>query len=160
MAIAVIGLVALMQGKSEAAIAACDRVIALAPEEPDPFVRCAALGHCCAIFSVCGAFDRLEDLERQAMKLAEQLDNRYLLTHLSNSNTAGIHVTDPDGAVAYLQRVYALNNEIGMYSINTIHRDVPRASRASLGRQCRRGALGDASPSTWPSTTRPATSIR
>ena len=112
-ATAVMGLGAMMQGQTEAAIAACDRVIAMYPEEPDDFVRAMVLAQITAVLAICGAFDRLDTVTREAASLAEQLGNHYLLATAANGLAPIIHITDPDRAGDYLLRGYELNVENG-----------------------------------------------
>jgi hypothetical protein len=113
LAISVTSLVAMMQGRTEEAIAGCDRLITLAPDEADPFIRGVALGQALAVLATCGAIDRIEDLRRDVAALAEELDNEYLRTTLSSSMAPIIHVVDPDGAGEFLRRAYELNGAIG-----------------------------------------------
>ena len=77
-ALSVMGMSAVLQGNTEAALADCDRLIPLAADEPDAFTRAMGLGTCYAVLGLCGAFDRLADLEHEVTELVEQLDNRYL----------------------------------------------------------------------------------
>ena len=69
---------AMMQGQTEAAIAGCDQVRALASDEPELFTRAWALSSSIAVLAICGAFDRLDAVRRDLTALAEQLDNRYV----------------------------------------------------------------------------------
>ena len=108
-AIASMNLREVMLGRSEDAIAGCDRVLVLAAEEPDRFIRLFVLSQCVAVFAVSGATDRLEALDQDLTRLAEQLDNRYLEAGIANSMAPIIHVTDPDRAGAFLRRSYELN---------------------------------------------------
>jgi tetratricopeptide (TPR) repeat protein len=110
---AVMGLGAMMQGQTEAAIAHCDRVIAMYPDEPDDYVRATAFAQISAVLAICGAFDRLDIVTREAASLAEQLGNHYLLATTASSQVPIIHITDPDRAGEYLLRSYQLNVEIG-----------------------------------------------
>ena len=71
----------MMRGQTEAAVAACDRVIAMRADEPDDYVRAIVLGQITATLAICGAFDRLDLVTREAASLAEQLDNHYLLAN-------------------------------------------------------------------------------
>src|SRR5207244_10491460 len=112
-ATAVMGLGAMMQGQTEPAIAHCDRVIAMYPDEPDDYVRATAFAQLTAVLAICGAFDRLDIVTREAASLAEQLGNHYLLATTASSQVPIIHIADPDRAGEYLLRSYQLNVEIG-----------------------------------------------
>jgi predicted ATPase len=112
-------LVSLMQGGTEEAIAGCDRVIALAPGEPDLFIRGVALANTLAVFATCGAVDRIEDLRTDVSALAEELDNDLLRTTLSSSLAPIIHMVDPDGAGEYLRRAYELDGAIGFNALQS-----------------------------------------
>jgi predicted ATPase len=118
-AIAVMGMSALMQGKTEVALDYCGRLIPLAADEPDPFTRAQVLGTCYSILGLCGAFDRLADLEQEVTELVDQLDNRYLDASTASS-IAGpvVHVTDPERARERLERSYALNDQMGNHGSN------------------------------------------
>ena len=118
-AIAAMSIAALMQGRTEAAIAGCDRIATLAADESDLFIRANALSSCIALLAISGAFDRLDSLHRDLTALAEQLDNRYLQANIAASLAPIIDVTDPDRAGEYLLRAYELNAEIGNYHMNS-----------------------------------------
>ncbi|HEX4865808.1 MAG TPA: adenylate/guanylate cyclase domain-containing protein, partial [Acidimicrobiales bacterium] len=62
LAMAVMALVAMMRGETEAALARVERTLKLAADEPDLFERCHALSTCCSVLAVCGAVDQLDDL--------------------------------------------------------------------------------------------------
>ena len=126
-ATAVLGLGAMMQGRTEAALAACDRVIAMSSDEPDDYVRATVLAQICAVLAICGGFDRLDVVTREAALLAEQLGNHYLLATSASALAPIIHITDPDGAGEYLLRAYELNAEIRNDARQLHERDVPRA---------------------------------
>jgi len=111
-AMTVVNLGAMMQGRTEAAIAGCERVLELAEGEP-AFIRAFALSTSIAVLAICGAFDRLDELQRDLEALAEQLDNGYIRANSMTLMAPIIHVIDPDGARAYLVRACALNEELG-----------------------------------------------
>ncbi|MDQ6855309.1 MAG: adenylate/guanylate cyclase domain-containing protein, partial [Actinomycetota bacterium] len=111
-AMTVMSLGAMMQGRTEDAIAGCDQVQALAADEPEPFIRAWSLSSSIAVLGICGAFDHLDALRRDLTALVEQLDNRYLQAANATSLAPIIHVTDPDGAREYLLRACALNDEM------------------------------------------------
>jgi predicted ATPase len=115
-AIAATSLVTMMQGRTEEAIAGCDRLIALAPGEYDRFIRGVALTHTLAVLATCGAIDRIEDVRTDASALAEELDNEYLRTSLSASMAPIIHVVDPQHAREFLLRGYELHGAIGNHN--------------------------------------------
>jgi predicted ATPase len=117
-ATAVISIGDMMRGQTEAAVAACDRVIAMRAEEPDDYVRATVLSQIIATLAICGAFDRLELVTREASALAEKLDNHYLLANTSNGLAPIIHITDPDRAREYLLRGYELNLQSGNRQLN------------------------------------------
>jgi hypothetical protein len=109
-AISVTSLFRMMLGRTEEAIAGCDRVMALGPTEPDAFVRGVALVNTLAVLATCGVVDRLEALRTTVAALADELDNEYLRISLSTSMAPIIHVVDPDGAGEFLRRAYELYN--------------------------------------------------
>jgi predicted ATPase/class 3 adenylate cyclase len=111
-AMTVMNLGAMMQGRTEAAIAGCEQVLELASEEP-AFIHAFVLSTSIAVLAICRAFDRLDALQRDLEVLAEQLDNRYLQASSSTSMAPIIHMIDPDGAREYLLRACALNEEMG-----------------------------------------------
>jgi hypothetical protein len=111
-AITVTNLGAMMQGRTEEAIAGCDRVIALAPAEPDPFVRGAALANALALLATCGAIDRIEEVRTNVSALAEELDNEYLRTTLFTAMAPIIHMVDPENAGEFLLRGYEENETV------------------------------------------------
>jgi predicted ATPase/class 3 adenylate cyclase len=115
-ALSVMNLGTLMQGRTEEAIAGCDRVIALAPDEPDRFIRSVALGQCLAVLTTCGALDRLEYLQSDVGALAEDLDNQYLRTTVWSEMAPIIHLTDPDHAGEFLRKAYRENKAIGNFA--------------------------------------------
>ena len=98
-AMTVMNLGAMMQGRTEAAIAGCEQVLELAAEEP-AFIRASCSSTTIAVLAICRAFDRLDALERELDALAEQLDNGYIRREQSNSMAPIIHMTDPDGPVS------------------------------------------------------------
>jgi predicted ATPase len=112
-ATAVMALGAMMQGHSEAAVAYCDRVVAMFPEEPNDYIRATVYAQITAVLAICGAFDLLEPVTQQAALLADQLGNTYLRATAASGLAPIIHIIDPDGAGAYLLRAYDLNLEIG-----------------------------------------------
>ncbi len=118
-AMAVIGLGAMMQGRGEEAIVGCDQVLASVGDEPDPFIRAWALSTCIAVLGICGAFDRLEELQRELAALGDQLDNGYIQANSLSLMAPIIHVIDPDGAREYLLRACALNEELGNAHANS-----------------------------------------
>ena len=107
-AVAVLGLLAVMQGARDTAVACCDRVVSLADDEPDLFVRCQALVNCYAVLATCGEVERLDQLEHDVRGLLEQLDNPYLEANAAGALAPIVHVTDPDGAGERLRRIVAL----------------------------------------------------
>ena len=118
-AIAVAALVAMMQGETDAAIAKVERALALAPDEPDLFVRTQALSTCCSVLAVCGALDRLDNLRRDLTELAGQLGNRFLQMQILNSIAPIVHIIDPDRAAEFLLRAYELNEEMNHQPLNS-----------------------------------------
>jgi hypothetical protein len=113
MAISTLSGNALMQGSTEAAIAGCDRVIALAAGEPDRFIRGQVLMSSYAFLATSRAFDRLDDLLRDLRELTDELDNAFLRAQVANAMAPIIHLTDPAGAGEYLRRGHELNAGIG-----------------------------------------------
>jgi predicted ATPase len=105
-AISVLSLSAMMQGRAEEAIAGCGRVIALADREPNPFFRGVALSICLAVLATCGVLDGLESLRRDITLLAEELDNQYLRSMNWAAMAPILHVTDPDHAGEFLLQAY------------------------------------------------------
>jgi predicted ATPase len=101
-AVSVLSLSAMMQGRAEDAIAGCGRTIALADREPNPFFRGVALSICLAVRATCGVVDGLDDLRRDITLLAEELDNLYLRSMSWAAMAPIIHVTDPDHAREFL----------------------------------------------------------
>jgi hypothetical protein len=112
-ALSVVSLGNVMQGQTEEAIAECDRLIALAPTEPEPFVRGVALGNALAVYATCGVIDRVEDLRTDMAALAEELDNEYLRATLFSNIAPIIHLVDPEHAGVFLLRGYEQNEAIG-----------------------------------------------
>jgi hypothetical protein len=102
-----------MQGRTEEAIAGCDRLIALAATEPDRFIRAVALGHGLAVLATCGALDRLEELQAEVITLGEELHNQYLRNTVASGLAPIIHVTDPDGAGEFLRTAYEQAEAVG-----------------------------------------------
>jgi hypothetical protein len=113
LATSVINLGALMQGRTGEAIAGCDRLIALARGESDPFIRGVALVYCLAVVATCGAIDRVEGLRADAAAVVEELDNEYLRTTLSGAIAPIIHVVDPAQAGEFLLRAYERSDALG-----------------------------------------------
>jgi hypothetical protein len=91
----------------------------VAADEPERFIRAWALTSSLAVFAICGAFDRLDALQRDLTALAEQLDNRYIQGTVATSLAPIIHMTDPEGARQYLLRACALNEEMGNAHANS-----------------------------------------
>lgn len=118
-ALTVVALVAMMRGETEAAIASVERVLALAADEHDTFVRVQGLSTCFSVLAVCGAFGRLDELLREWTPLVEQLGNRFLQMQISNSTAPIVHLTDPDGAGEFLLRAYELNDEMNHQALNS-----------------------------------------
>ncbi|MEO5840650.1 MAG: adenylate/guanylate cyclase domain-containing protein [Acidimicrobiales bacterium] len=118
-AISVASTVELMRGQSDAAIAHCERVVALAAEEPDLYIRAHALGQCHTVLSLCGGLNRLPDLERDVMDLVERLGNRTLLAMITLSLALATSPTDPARAGELLLQAYALNEEYGANIVNS-----------------------------------------
>jgi hypothetical protein len=52
------------------------------------------------------------------VQLAETLDNRFLLANVCSARMSGIHLTEPDGGGAYLQRAHAVYDNLGMHASN------------------------------------------
>jgi predicted ATPase/class 3 adenylate cyclase len=117
-ALAVSAIVDLYQGRTDAAIAGAEHVVALSGDEPDLFVRANALGVCCSICDTGGAHDRAVEIERTMMSLAETLDNRFTWAIVSVCRVSGIHMTEPDGGAEYLRRALAMNDEVGLHQSN------------------------------------------
>jgi predicted ATPase len=105
-AISMLSLSAMMQGRAEEAIGGCGRAIALADDEPDRFVRGVALSSCHAVLATCGVLDGLDGLGRDVTSLAEELDNQYLRSMIGSGMAPIIHVTDPEHAGEFLLRAY------------------------------------------------------
>jgi hypothetical protein len=112
-AMMVMNLGAMMQGRGEAAISGCDRALALLADEPDAFIRSWALSTCIAVLGICGEFERLDALQRELTALGDRLDNGYIQANSVTLMAPIIHVIDPDGARAYLLRAVALNDQLG-----------------------------------------------
>jgi len=117
-AIASMSVGAMMQGRHDAAIAGCRRLITLAADEPDLFIRCHALSGVYSVLAICRAFDDLDAIKRDVTRLVEQLDNRYLEASSATSFASIIHLTDPDEAGDHLLRAYALSEETGNQQAN------------------------------------------
>ena len=118
-ALTVLALVAMMRGDTETAIANVERMLALASEEPDIFVRLQGLSTCFSVLAVCGALDRLDELMRERTPLVEKLGNRFLQMQISNSTAPIIHLTHPDRAGEFLLRAYELNDEMNHQALNS-----------------------------------------
>jgi hypothetical protein len=112
LAISIMNVAAMMQGRIEQAIAGCDRVITLAPNEPDPFIRGSALSNSLAVLATCGAVDRIQDLRRDAETIADELGNQFLRSTLWTAMAPIIHVTDPSHAGEFLLRAFELTGVI------------------------------------------------
>jgi predicted ATPase len=113
MAVSMLNLGAMMQGRTEEAIAGCDRVTALVPSEPASYIRAEALTRVLAVLATCGAVDRLEELQADLVTLAEELDNEYLKLAHGRALAPIIHVIDPDHAGEILRRTYEMDDAIG-----------------------------------------------
>ena len=111
------GAVMMMHGRTDDALTRCDRVIAMADDEPDLFIRVNALSTCCSVFAICGAFDRLDGVYGGLVTLAEQLDNRFTLAATAVTD-AIVKMTHGERAVELLRQAYALNDEAGNHSTN------------------------------------------
>jgi predicted ATPase len=111
-AMSVMNLVAMMQGRTEEAIAGCDRVIAIASAERDPFLRGLALANTLAVLATCGVIDRVQDLRTDVSTLADELDNEYLRATVSSAMAPIIHKVDPDRAGEFLLRTYEQNQAL------------------------------------------------
>ena len=81
-------------------------------------MRGVALAMCCSVFDTGGAHDRAVEIEREVLRLAETLDNRFLRALNSSSRMSGIHLTEPDGGAEYLRRAHAIYDELGMHANN------------------------------------------
>ena len=121
MAIGAKALHAFLQGDSSTAVELSGTMLEVAGDETDLFVRAQALLNCYAIFSVSGALDRLDAVDREMDLLHDQLENRFLRAGWMSSRSPIIHLTDPDGAGDYLRRAYELNSEIGNSQSNASH---------------------------------------
>ena len=142
-AMTVMNLGAMMQGRGEAATEGANRVLVLAADEPEPFIRAWILATCISVLAICGeSLERLEGLQRQFTALAERLDNRYIRASSSYSLSPIIHVIDPDGAREYLLRAIVRQRGDGERAREQHCHDVPRAPRAALRRCSRRGTVG------------------
>jgi hypothetical protein len=115
LAVSVMNLGTMMQGRTEEAIAGCDRVIALAPTEPEPYIRGEALMRVLAALATCGALDRLKPVQRDLVTLAEELGNQYLKLAHARALAPVIHVIDPDHAGEILLRTYELDEALGFH---------------------------------------------
>jgi hypothetical protein len=111
-------VIALMHGDDAAAIAHHDRVMQMAPDEPEPFVRAVAYVNCTTVMGLIGDFDRMSDGLRTLAELADELDNRYLEAQVASSLVPVVHLIDPDGAEAALLRTYELHLETGNFQAN------------------------------------------
>ena len=120
-AIAVRGLGALMQGRSDDAIADAEQLIALAPEEPDIFVRIQSFQTVLASFAITGDLDRFAELRREIDPAVENLGSRFLIASHASSLSPVAHLVDPDHAEGVLLRGYALNDEFGNLQANCSH---------------------------------------
>jgi predicted ATPase len=114
-AMTVIAQVATMQGRSVAAIEQCDRILGLAAEEPDLYMRAQAFSGCYSFFVLCHAFDRLDPLERELTPLLEQLGNRGLEAGNGSAAAMVAYFTQSDRAGDVLRRSYALFDEVGSH---------------------------------------------
>jgi predicted ATPase len=119
LALATVNIGAMMQGGTKVAIAGCDRLMALAPAEPDPFIRGEALVRVLAVLATCGALDRLEQVRGELVTLAEELDNQYLRAGEWNSLAPIIHLIDPDHAGEILLRGYELDEALGYHVVQS-----------------------------------------
>lgn len=117
-AISVTSTVELMRGQTEAAIANCQRVYALAAEEPDLFVRVHALSQCLMVLNLCDGSTRLPDLHRDLLELVDRLGNNVLLAMVTASLAVAEAPTDPDRSIELLLQAYALNEEFGAKPVN------------------------------------------
>ena len=120
-AIGVRGLGALMQGRSDDAIADAEQVIALAPEEPDIYVRLQSFQTVLASFAITGDLDRFAELRRDIDPAVENLGSRFLIASHASSLSPVAHLVDPDHAEAVLFRGYTLNDEFGNLQANCSH---------------------------------------
>jgi ATP/maltotriose-dependent transcriptional regulator MalT len=138
--------VAMMRGQSDVAVATCERVHALATEEPDLFVRAHALAQCHTVLSLCGRLARLADIERDVVDIVERLDNQLLHAMFTLSSAISMSLTDPDRGGELLLEAHALNEEYGTNVVNATagmflalnelnagrHRQAARWTRRSL----------------------------
>ncbi len=118
LALGVSAFVELLQGRTEEAIARAESIVSVSVEEPDLFVRGLGLAWCCSIFDT-GARGRPSGRGRaRVVQLAETLDNQFLLANVCSSRMSGIHLTEPDGGGAYLERAHATYDDLGMHASN------------------------------------------
>jgi hypothetical protein len=119
MAVSMMNLGAMMQGRTEEAIAGCDRVLALVPTEPEPFIRAEALMRVLAALATCGPLDRLEHVQRDLVTLADKLDNEYLKLAHGRALAPIIHVIDPDRAGEILLRTCELDEALEFHVVQS-----------------------------------------
>ena len=117
-ALAAVSTVELMRGQTEAAIASCERVHALAANEPDLFVRAHALSQCLTVLTLCRGLDRVPDLQHDLVDIVERLDSHNLIVMSTLSIAVGTSAADPDRAGELLLRAYAINEEYGSHVVN------------------------------------------
>jgi hypothetical protein len=120
-AIAVRSLGALMQGRSADSVAVAEELIALAPDEPDVFVRLHALQIVLASFAITFQLDRFEELRRDVVASADQLGSQFLISSTAMSLAPVAHLLDPDHAEEVLLRGYELSEQFGNLQANASH---------------------------------------
>ena len=118
-ALSVAATVAMMRGQSAVAVATCERVHALAAEEPDLFIRAHTLAQCHTVLSLCGGPARLADIERDVVDIVERLDNQLLHAMFTLSSAISMSLTDPDLGGELLLEAHALNEEYGANVVNS-----------------------------------------
>ena len=146
MAVAGAGIVALMHGDSDTALAAHRRVVEMGPDEPDPAIRAHAYFSAIAGLGLCGDFETLAVAHREVETLANQLDNRLLDASVAGALAPIIHLIDPDGAEAVLTTAYELNDELGNFQANVSMAMFLALYYLRGGDLAARGALGTPVP--------------
>ena len=117
-ALAAMGTVAMMDGRTDVALAHCEQALALAAEEPDLFIRAYASLQCCTVLSLCGESDRAVAVLRDVMASVDMLGNHWLEAMSTNSLATAVLSTDPDRSRELFLQSYEFHDESGFHRGN------------------------------------------